>query len=215
MSDRSFTHSNFHTLCEHLAANDQDLAGILVQYGYPPVWKRREGFDTLVHLILEQQVSLASARAAYDRLKEEAGSISPAKILALSDETLKACYFSRQKITYVRHLARAVVEKQLCLEHFAALSDEEAKEQLIAVKGIGQWTAEVYLMMALHRSDLFPFGDMALVNSLKGLKGLDGKTDCAALEMVVNRWRPYRTVAAFLLWHAYLCRKGIPVKPYD
>jgi DNA-3-methyladenine glycosylase II len=215
MSDSSFSKETFHALCGRLARKDKDLAQIIRQYGYPPLWHRPEGFATLVHIILEQQVSLASARAAYDLLKIKIGTINPKKVLALTDEELKACYFSRQKTIYVRHLASALVNKELHLPDSHELSNEEIRTKLIAIKGIGHWTIEVYLMMVLHRCDLFPLGDIALINSMKKIKGLPKTTTREELEQIASRWKPYRTIAAFLLWHAYINDRNMVLKDYD
>ena len=215
MSDISFSEENFRALCDKLARKDKDLKLVIKQYGYPPLWRRPEGFATLVHIILEQQVSLASARAAYDQLKARIGTITPKKVLALTDDELRSCYFSRQKIIYVRHLASALVSKELSLHDFHELSNEEIRAKLIAIKGIGHWTVEVYLMMILHRCDLFPMGDIALINSLKEIKGLPKTTSKEDVEKIASRWKPYRTIAAFILWHSYIHKRNIKLKDYD
>ncbi len=215
MADLSFSKETFHALCDKLSRKDKDLAQIISQYGYPPLWQRSEGFATLVHIILEQQVSLASARAAYDQLKNRIGTITPPKVLALTDEELRACYFSRQKTIYVRHLASALVNKELHLHDFKELSNEAIRQKLIAIKGIGHWTIEVYLMMVMHRCDLFPLGDIALINSLKEIKGLPKTTSKGELERISSKWKPYRTVAAFLLWHSYINKRNMLLKDYD
>ena len=215
MTDLSFSKENFYSLCDKLARKDKDLALIIRQYGYPPLWHRPEGFATLVHIILEQQVSLASARAAYDQLKIKIGIITPRKVLSLTDEELGACYFSRQKTIYVRHLASAIVNKELHLHDFHELSNDAIRAKLIAIKGIGHWTVEVYLMMVLHRCDLFPLGDIALINSLKAIKGLPKTTSKEEIEQIASKWKPYRTIAAFLLWHSYINKRNMPLKDYD
>jgi DNA-3-methyladenine glycosylase II len=215
MCDESFSKENFHALCDRLARKDKDLAQVIRQYGYPPLWHRPEGFATLVHIILEQQVSLASARAAYDMLKLKTGTITPKKVLALTDEELRACYFSRQKTIYVRHLASALVNKELHLHDFHDWTNEEIRTKLIAIKGIGHWTVEVYLMMVLHRCDLFPPGDMALINSMKKIKTLPKTTTRGEIELIASKWKPYRTIATFLLWHAYINERNMVLKDYD
>lgn len=215
MSDTSFSKESFHSICDVLAAKDKALATIIHDYGYPPFWHRPGGFATLIHIILEQQVSLASARAAYDKLKLKIGTITPKKLLALTDGELKDCYFSRQKIIYARHLAAAIVNKDLNLRSLPDLSNEDIRAKLIAIKGIGHWTIEVYLMMVLHRSDLFPPGDIALLNSLKDIKGLPRSATKEHMTRIAARWKPYRTVAAFLLWHAYISKRNIQLRPYD
>ncbi|MCW3124682.1 MAG: DNA-3-methyladenine glycosylase 2 family protein [Bacteroidetes bacterium] len=214
MGDLSFSEEDFHELCDALGKKDKHLRQIISDHGYPPLWSRPEGFATLVHIILEQQVSLASARAAYDKLREMIGVVTPKKVLALTDEELKACYFSRQKIVYVRDLAESILDGRVKLKRFHQLPNEEIRRELIAVKGIGHWTADVYLMMVMHRSDLFPMGDIALVNSAKVVKDLPKETTKEEIEKLSLKWRPNRTVAAFLLWHAYIIRKNMKVAPY-
>lgn len=195
--------------CDRLSESDPHLSQILEDYGYPPFWSREPSFATLIHIILEQQVSLASARAAFVKLKSYIGEITPEKILLLSDEELKQCYFSRQKVRYARCLAEAFVEKRITVEKLTHSTDEEVRKTLTAVKGIGNWTVDVFLMMCLHSVDIFPFGDIALVNSLKHVKHITTDANRSYLESITEQWKPYRTVAAFMLWHAYICRKKI------
>ena len=163
-----FDETNFRLLCDRLAKNDKHLRQIIKQHGYPPMWTRPATFQTLILTILEQQVSLASAYAAFKKLKDKIGYITPSKILLLKDDELRACYFSRQKIVYARELAKAVKNKQLVLSRLTLMQDEEVRHHLKKLKGIGDWTVDVYLMHALQRTDLFPLGDIALVNSMKG-----------------------------------------------
>lgn len=205
----TFDDSNFEYLCNHLAEKDDDLKLIVDTYGYPPLFARKPTFETLLHIILEQQVSLASAKAALNKLKEKIGIVLPEKLLLLTDVELRACYFSRQKITYSRDLAKAIINKQLNLDELILSPDETVRTELKKIKGIGDWTTDVYMMMAMQRTDLFPLGDIALVNSMKTIKNLPKETGAAALLMLAEKWRPYRTVATFLLWHAYIKKRGI------
>lgn len=205
----TFDDSNFEYLCNHLAEKDDDLKLIIDTYGYPPLFARKATFETLLHIILEQQVSLASAKAALNKLKEKIGIVLPEKLLLLTDVELRACYFSRQKITYSRDLAKAIINKQLNLDELILSPDETVRTELKKIKGIGDWTTDVYMMMAMQRTDLFPVGDIALVNSMKAIKNLPKETGAAALLMLAEKWRPYRTVATFLLWHAYINKRGI------
>ena len=201
--------SNFEYLCKQLAEKDDDLQLIIDTYGYPPLFARRPTFETLLHIILEQQVSLASAKAALNKLKEKIGTVLPEKLLLLTDIELRACYFSRQKIIYSRDLATAIINKQLNLDELILLPDETVRTELKKIKGIGDWTTDVYMMMAMQRADLFPVGDIALINSMKTIKNLPKQTAKEALLILAEKWRPYRTVAAFLLWHAYIKKRGI------
>ncbi len=207
-----FHADNFFTLCRRLARRDPDLAAIIAREGFPPMWTRPNRFQTLVLTILEQQVSLASAYAAFRKLRERTGLVTPAKILELTDAELRACYFSRQKTGYVRELAHAVQDRRLQLHKMKKLPDETVREQLKKIKGIGDWSADVYLMHALRRTDLFPLGDIALVNSLKEVKRLHPGTTKEKMLKVAEPWRPYRTIAAMILWHDYIRKRNIKLE---
>lgn len=204
MTSPTFSVETFSTLCDGVAEGDADLAAIIRAHGYPPMWGRPNTFETLVHVILEQQVSLASALAALNKLKSTIGEVTPEAALVLSDEEWKACYFSRQKMEYVRYLAAELMSGELDLGSLESLSDEAVRERLTALKGIGNWTVDVYLIFVLRRADVFPMGDLAAVNALKRVKGFARETHRDALLPVVERWRPYRTIATMLLWHFYL-----------
>jgi len=204
-----FSENNFRTLCKELCSKDGDLKNILNRYGYPPMWTRPCSFQTLIHFILEQQVSLASARAALIKLKEKTGTITPLKLLALSDEEMKSCYFSRQKLKYARHLADAIVSKKLALKKLAAMPDEDVRKELTSIKGIGNWTADVYLLFALHRTDVFPTGDLAMMNAFKEIKQLDKNLSKEESLRVAEPWKPYRSIATMLLWHYYIEKRGL------
>ena len=208
----TFNEDNFRQLCDKLFRKDRDLRKIIKQHGYPPMWVRPATFQTLILFILEQQVSLASAYAAFKKLKEKIGYVTPAKILSLSDEELRSCYFSRQKIVYARELARAIQSKQLRLKKFSGAHEDEVRIELKKIKGIGDWTVDVYLMHALQRSDLFPLGDIALVNSLKEVKQLNGNTTREDMLAIAESWRPYRTIASMILWHSYIQKRGIKLQ---
>ncbi len=205
--------SNFYTTCDMLADKDPALKSIISQFGYPPFWSRKPGFETLIHIILEQQVSLASAKAAMLKLQQLIKSVTPGRFFVLSDEELKHCYFSRQKIRYSRGLAQALITRELNLKKLAAMPDEEVKQHLQSLPGIGEWTTDVYLMMALHRADCFPLGDLALVNSLKAVKALPAATTKDELALIAVSWKPFRTAAAYLLWHSYLSKKAVSYQP--
>ena len=202
----SFTQQNYQQLCDELATRDASFSDIISAYGYPPFWSRPNTFESLVHIILEQQVSVASGLAALQKLQEKLETVSAENLLALSDEELKACYFSRQKTVYARDLARNILDKNLVLEKLESLPDEEIRQKLTAVKGIGNWTTDIYLMFILHRSDIFPTGDLAAVNALKKLKNLPKDTPKERLLQFAEAWKPVRTIATMLLWHEYLSR---------
>jgi DNA-3-methyladenine glycosylase II len=200
----SFGHSNFHQICDQLASGDTDLAGVINKFGYPPLWSRPNTFESLVHIILEQQVSLASALSALNKLKERIQEVTPARFILLTDQELKACYFSRQKAAYVRYLAEALISGQLNLGDLEEFTDEEVRLKLTSLKGIGNWTTDVYLMFVLHRADVFPAGDLAAVSAFKAVKALPKDTQKEALINFAEQWQPYRTVATMILWHYYL-----------
>lgn len=202
----TFTHQNYHQLCDQLAATDADLAAVITKFGYPPFWSRSNSFESLVHIILEQQVSLASALSALNKLKERVQDITPARILMLTDEKFKTCYFSRQKTSYVKHLAQALLSNQLDLQALEQLPDEDVRTILTTLKGIGNWTVDIYLLMVLHRTDVFPVGDLAIINALKRVKQLPAATTQGELLAIAEAWRPYRSIVAMLLWHSYLNR---------
>lgn len=188
-----------------LMRRDQDLARVVDQYGPPPMWARQPGFPTLIHIILEQQVSLASARAAFNRLKA-AIRVTPRNLLTLDDATLKAIGFSRQKTAYARHLAQAILERRFSPAALEKMNDETARAKLIELKGIGVWSADIYLLMALRRPDVWPHGDLALAVAAHHVKHLPARPTYDQLTAMSEAWRPWRAVAARVLWHYYLSR---------
>ena len=208
---RPLTERTVRRAARELAEADQRLEASVERYGPPPLWRREPSYATLVHLILEQQVSLASAQAAFDRLRAAlGGSIEPAEFLRLSDAELRAVGFSRQKTGYARTLASAMLDG-FDLKTLAAMPDDEVRRALIAMPGIGPWTADIYLTLCLLRADVWPHGDLALATSARDLLGLEERPSFAELGVIAERWHPYRAVAARILWHDYLQRRGLPV----
>ena len=187
-----------------LAARDVDLGGIVERFGSPPPWDRPSGFPTLVHIILEQQVSLASAAAAFGRLRARVDPLTPAGFLELTDADLLAIGFSRQKASYTRALASAVEDATLDIGGLAALDDDAAERELLAVPGIGPWTATIYRLMVLRRPDAWPASDIALAQSLAEVRGLPKRPSPEEMLAIAETWRPWRAVAARILWHGYL-----------
>jgi DNA-3-methyladenine glycosylase II len=175
------------------------------------MWTRPASFSTLILIILEQQVSLASAYAAFKKLKEKVGTVTPKKLMALTDAELRACYFSRQKTIYARELAQAVLSKKLRLGKFNSIADDFIREELKEIKGIGDWTVDIYLIHALQRSDIFPLGDLALIKSIKEIKALPHHTSKEQLQRLSERYRPYRSIATMIFWHAYIQKRGIKI----
>jgi len=170
------------------------------------MWTRKPGFSTLLRIILEQQVSLASGKATYDRLVETASPLTPARFIELDDATLKIIGFSRQKTAYGRNLARLIVDGRLNLAGLGKMDDSDVRSRLVEVKGIGPWTANVYLLTALRRPDIWPCEDLALAVAVQHVKGLRARPTSKELERLSQPWKPWRSVAARLFWHHYLSR---------
>ena len=187
-----------------LARRDPDLGAVIKEIGNPPIWKRSRGFDTLVLLILEQQVSLASARAAYDRLAAVAAGLTPETMLVLNDGQVRGAGVSRQKTRYIRHLSDCILDGTVRIDRLARMDDDAVRDHLMQVKGIGAWTADVYLLMSLMRPDVWPVGDIALQAAAHSIKGLEARPGPDLLTEIGEQWRPWRSVAARILWHHYL-----------
>lgn len=200
----ALTNASYNEAVAELSARDRALGDVVEAWGAPPRWKRPQGFATLVLLILEQQVSLASAKATFARLEEHAGAVEPAAILALGDERLKEAGLSRQKARYVHGLAQAVAAGEVDFRKIGRADDEAVRAALIPIKGIGDWTVDIYLLAALQRPDVWPARDLALQEAARAVRGLDARPDEAAMQEIGVAWRPWRSVAARILWHHYL-----------
>ena len=197
-------HLSLREAVSRLAARDPDLAGVVARYGVPPLWDRPPGFASLVRIILEQQVSLASALAAYTRLQDRLGEVTPAAFLTLDGDQLKAVGFSRQKARYARLLAEALLSGDFDLDGLGSLPDGEVRARLQSLKGIGPWSADIFLLMALCRADIWPRSDLALVQAVARLKRLPALPTPQEFEQIGEAWRPYRSAAARLAWFEYL-----------
>jgi DNA-3-methyladenine glycosylase II len=191
-----------------LGSRDPRLAAIVDRHGMPPLWPREPGFETLVRIVLEQQVTLDSGQAAFERLRRAAGAASPGAVAALDEPGVRAAGITRQKARYLVAMGRAAVAGDLDLEAIGGLSDHEARERLLAVVGVGQWTADVYLLIALRRPDIWPAGDIALATAARDVLGLPERPRPDELTTLAEPWRPWRAVAARLLWHAYLSSRA-------
>jgi DNA-3-methyladenine glycosylase II len=191
-----------------LAARDPKLAEILIAHGEPPMWRRTAGFPTLVHIILEQQVSLRSGRAMFDRLNASIQPFEPEYFLRKGESYLRGLGVTRQKSAYLIHLSSLIVRGELSLAKLSRMNDEEARTALMQVKGIGLWSADVYLLMAMRRADIWPSGDLALAVAAKDLFGLKQRPSPNELELLAEEWRPHRAVAARMLWQYYLAKKA-------
>lgn len=199
---------SFITGINQLIKRDRDLAEIIKQYGEPPTWQREPGFATLIRIILEQQVSYASAKATFGRLTDNLEDLTPESFLTLDDAELKTIGFSRQKTKYGRGLAQAMIDQELNLTTLEQLDDRTIREELTKIKGIGDWTVDIYLMMALQRQDVFPSKDLAVAIAVKEIKNLATRPQAAELESIAESWKPYRAIATKILWHYYLSRKS-------
>lgn len=190
---------------EFLISKDETLRFILDTYGHPIIQKRQEGFASMCHIILEQQVSIESAKACYVKLENYFKKITPENIYYSSDNELKSCGLSRQKIVYLKDLASKVLNNEINFESFATKTEQKIREELVTIKGVGNWSIEVYLMFCLQSPDVVPLGDIAIKNTLKELY------DCQTheeMEKLSDNWKPFRTFASFTIWHYYLKKRN-------
>ncbi len=204
----ALNHERLAAAAQFVAGLDRDMARILKTLGTPPLWDRQPGFVTLLRIILEQQVSLLSAEAMYRRLLGQIDPLTPATVLAAGEPFLRSFGVTRQKATYFINLARAIHDGDLDLAALAHADDESVMTLLTAVKGIGPWTARIYLLMVLCRPDVWPVGDVALATAYQKLKGLQKRPSQPELDAMALAWAPHRATAARLLWHYYL--NGMP-----
>ena len=215
MTVRSQTAGDFREALDQLAATDGNLAAALDRFGEPDFWHRQPGFATLVLFILEQQVSLASGAAAFNRLRARVGEVTPTAVLVPTDGELREDGFSRQKTRYVRELALAVLDDRIDLARLESEPDDEVRRQLVGLIGIGPWTADVYLLSCLRRPDIWPVFDRALQVATGEVLGLETVPDPSRLLKLGEHWRPHRSTAARLMWHAYLSKRGRKETTFD
>lgn len=188
-----------------LTASHKIFSNIKDLYGIPPGWQRPQGFISLSRIILEQQVSLTSAEAHFNKLNGYIKNFTPKEILKLTDEEMRACQISRQKAKYLRELSNAVISQELIFEKLQKLSPGEVRKKLTRIKGIGDWTTDIYLMFCLQSKDIFPLGDIALINTIKELTKVKTKSGIVRL---TQKWKPYRSLAAYFLWYYYLKKRN-------
>ena len=190
---------------QYLSEKDTIFNHIIEKYGLPILPKRPQGFETLVLLILEQQVSIDSAKATFLKLKTKHTNFIPESLLAFSDEEFRNIGVSRQKTSYIKALSLSITNNQIDLESLATKSAEQVREELIKIKGIGHWTIDIYLMFSLQAPDIMPLGDIAVINTIKELLDIHDKQE---MEVYVSKWSPYKSVATYLLWHYYLSKRN-------
>jgi len=204
MIQEALTQESFIVGLEELGKRDEDFAGVLQKWGNPPRWKENSGFSGLVRTILGQQVSVDSASATMKRLCEMVVPLTPENLLKFDDVQLKTCGISRQKIIYLKELAIAIFNNDLNLQELAFADDITLRNQLKRIKGIGDWTVDIYLLMCLQRPDAFPKGDLGVIVAYQKLKKLSTRPTPDEMEIIAENWRPWRAIAATILWHYYL-----------
>lgn len=188
-----------------LSKKDTTLQFIVEKHGRPIIQKREEGYAALCHIILEQQVSIASAKACYDKLLNYYGEITPQQIYNATNEDLRGFGVSRQKTIHLKHLAEKVLNNEINLDSFSTKTEKEIRGELIKLKGVGNWTIEVYLMFCLQAPDIIPLGDIAIKNTIKELYDIHTLEE---MELLADKWKPYRILASYILWHYYLKKRN-------
>ena len=189
----------------YLTSKDEKIQFILENFGHPIIQKREEGFASMCHIILEQQVSIESAKACFVKIQNLVEEITPLTIQNATDEDMRNCGVSRQKISYLKNLASKVLSNQINFETFPFKTEDEIRAELITIKGVGNWSIEVYLMFCLQSPDIVPLGDIAIKNTLKELYNCQTHQE---MQLISDNWKPYRTFASFTIWHYYLKKRS-------
>lgn len=200
---------HFTELCDWCVNVEPKLEPVITQFGYPPFWYREPNFETLVLTILEQQVSLASAKSAFNKLVEKIKNVTPKNIFQLTDDELRTCYFSRQKVVYAKTLANEILSEKLDLNELNKMHEKEIRSRLILLKGIGNWTIDMYLLMSLHFADIFPPGDLATIKSVYELELVPSAFSKEEIINFMKKFSPYQSVATYILWHSYIERRNL------
>ena len=188
-----------------LTQKDDVLKRIISEFGLPIIQKREEGFASMCHIILEQQVSIASAKAAYEKLVNLVGEVDPFTIHNATDEDLRSCGISRQKAIYLKDVAQRVIRKELSFSSLPMKTEQQIRNELIQIKGVGNWSIDVYLMFCMQSQDIIPLGDIAIKNTLMELYNCQSEEEMLAIS---SNWKPFRTLASFIIWHYYLKKRG-------
>jgi DNA-3-methyladenine glycosylase II len=184
---------------------EPEFEKVISKYGNPIITARPSGFEALCQLILEQQVSIASAKACYDKIEKYLNGFTPNLLLQVTDEELKTCGVSRQKISYIKNLAQNIEDGKINLDSFSDKTEDEVYSELIALKGIGKWTAQVYLMFCLQKKDVFPVGDIAVQHTMRELFNTETLEE---MEIYAEKWKPFRSLGTYVLWHYYLRKRN-------
>jgi len=203
---------HFIELCDWCIDIEPKLKPVITKFGYPPFWHREPDFATLILTILEQQVSLASARSAFNKLEEKIKTVTPENLNQLTDDQLREAYFSRQKIVYSKNLTKEILSGNLNLKILNVLPENEIRARLLKLKGIGHWTIDMYLLMSLHFADIFPPGDLATIKSVYELELVPA---LSAKEEIINfmkKFSPFQSVATYILWHSYIERRNLKLE---
>ncbi len=203
---------HFIELCDWCVHIEPKLKPVISRFGYPAFWHREPSFATLILTILEQQVSLASAKASYTKLVEKIGLVTPENLLSLNDDELKACYFSRQKIIYSKNLASEIISGKLDLIELNNLPETDIRSTLIKLKGIGNWTIDMYLIMSLHFSDIFPPGDLATIKSVFELELVPSTFSKEEIINFMKKFSPFQSVVTYILWHGYIEKRNLKLE---
>ncbi|HPF50550.1 MAG TPA: hypothetical protein PK335_03190 [Draconibacterium sp.] len=204
--------AEFLALCDWCIGLEPKLDKVIREFGYPPFWHRKPNFASLILTVLEQQISLAAAKAAFLKLEAKVEEITPENFLQLNDEELRACYFSRQKVIYSRLLAFEIAEGKLDLEELNKWDEEQIRKRLIQLKGIGNWTVDMYVLMCLHFSDIFPPGDLATIKAIYELALVPPEAGKEEIIRYMEKFSPYRSVATYILWHAYIEKRKLSLE---
>lgn len=203
---------HFYELCDWCANIEPKLKQVIEKFGYPPFWHREPNFETLILTILEQQVSLASAKSAFNKLVEKINTVTPENLFRLSDEELRSCYFSKQKIIYSKILANEIITGKLDLNELKYLPETKIRSTLVKLKGIGHWTIDMYLLMSLHFADIFPPGDLATIKAVYELELVSGSSSKEEIINFMKKFSPFQSAATTILWHSYIERRNLKLE---
>jgi len=201
---RTLNKENLALGIEYLKKADPDLKKILHERKDKiNSFKKASGFEGLISLIVEQQLSVASAKAIFNRVKKVQEKISPESFLKIDENILRSTGLSRQKVSYCRNIATAITSGELNIKELNKLKNTQVVEQLTKIKGIGDWTAQCYLMACMKRIDAWPSSDLGLIIAIQRIKGMEERPKSLTIEKIAETWKPYRSIAALLLWSTY------------